>query len=62
MNHKNIRLSIESDMKRLLLELEELRKTCPHQEVLREHKRSGGNDESWWVSCTCDGCGKYWKE
>jgi len=46
--------------------LSELQTECPHQNVKKEYKGSGGNydpsADSYWINFDCPDCGKRWQE
>lgn len=45
-------------------EIEQLRASCPHENLVGEYRGNTGNwcpqDDSWWINAHCKDCDKQW--
>lgn len=56
-------LTIKSKIKKLNNQLDIIQDMCQHEVVVGEYGADNGNlcrqDDSYWISATCQECGKY---
>lgn len=55
---------LQSKICKILLEIEELRALCPHENLTYKLCGSTGHwdrsDDSYWIDWSCQDCGKKW--